>query len=57
MNLDFQPAPYRTQWGVDMVVACIELSKDATADLYLHKEDIPLLHAALEKLLAEETPR
>lgn len=35
---DWSPAPIKTQWGADMVVRDIELTKDHTASVYCEKE-------------------
>ena len=49
-KLEWDTAPTKTQWGVGMKEAIVELSKDEILNLYVHEDAIPLVMKALEKL-------
>jgi hypothetical protein len=49
MKLEWQEAPDRTSWGAGMHVACIELSKDETADIYVHEDALHLVAPCLRQ--------
>lgn len=55
-ELDWVDAPMRTQWGFGMKEALIELSKDATARIFAHADDLQLVPGALQKLSAAPPP-
>lgn len=46
---EWMPAPVRTNWGDGMMELLIELSKDATASVFVHVDDIPLYEAHVAK--------
>jgi redox-regulated HSP33 family molecular chaperone len=62
-SMTWQEAPSKTQWGDGMMVATVALSKDATLDLYAHKDDLHLVAQALgvactaESLLGDENAK
>ena len=51
MNIDWSSAPIRSEWGAGMLVADVELSKDATLTLYAHTDEKHLVPDALRKLV------
>jgi len=53
MNIDWSSAPIRSEWGAGMLVADVELSKDATLTLYAHTDEKHLVPDALRKLVDE----
>ena len=38
LKLEWTQAPVKTQWGQDMVVACVAIDKDHTLDLYCERD-------------------
>jgi hypothetical protein len=52
MKLEWMNAPTRTSWGKGMREAVVALSKDATASIYVHEDDIPLVESAFAALFA-----
>ena len=54
-HLEWIGAPWKTEWGADMMEALIELSKDETARLYVSKSAIPLVEGALRALLGNQS--
>ena len=47
VGITWAPAPLKTQWGLGMMEALVELDKDHTLRLYAEVEAIPLVHRAL----------
>jgi hypothetical protein len=47
ITLEWGAAPVKTQWGAGMRVAEVALSKDATASIYAHEDDLHLVRLAL----------
>lgn len=51
MNIKWNTAPIRTEWGEGMMVADIALDRDSTVTLYCHNDDINKVKEALTKLV------
>ena len=45
MKLKWNPAPVKTQWGDEMVVASVAIDKDHTVDLYCEQDQIAKVEA------------
>ena len=48
MNLNWQQAPIKTEWGNQMVVALIEIDKDHTLSIYCERDQIEKVTKMLE---------
>ena len=56
LKIDWAEAPIKTLWGSGMMQGLIEINKDETASIYVHKDAIAEFEQALGKYFSKNEP-